>query len=142
MTALGLPLVWLPVLSRDARVLGLLAMIDPAPGWLLAAHADRFLATGMRANCGTRVRYYSVCVWCGDGGDGARGTERRLEGGWQVGAMCTPVSSRRAGTDDLSFNPARTTTRNRLAIHRSDAPPKVQRIDLSTHSASIPRGSG
>ena len=52
--------------------------------------------------------------------------------------MHAPVSSRRAGTDDVSFNPARTTTRNRLAIHRSAAPPKVQRIDLSTKSPSIP----
>ena len=72
--------------SRGTRGrLGLLAIIDPAPGWLLAAHADRFLATGTRANCGTRVRYYKcVCVvWRrGRRGERDRKAARRWLAGW------------------------------------------------------------
>jgi hypothetical protein len=67
----------------------------------------------------------------------AEESTRQLEGGSRVGAVHTPVSSRRAGTDDLSFIPARTiNSKNRLAIERSDA---VQRINLSARSPpSIP----
>ena len=67
---------------------------------------------------------------------------RRVEDGWQVGAMHTPVPSKRASADELSLHPART-TRNRLATHRSDAAPRLQSIKVSTRSpSSIPTRLG
>ena len=71
-----------------------------------------------------------------------RDSTRRVEGGWQVGAMHTPVPSKRASADELSLHPART-TRNRLAIHKSDAAPRLQSIKVSTRSpSSIPTRLG
>ena len=111
------------------------------PGWLLVAHVDRLLATGTTANCDTRVRCMCDVRW-GRGRRCKRDSTRRVEDGWQVGAMHTPVPSKRASADELSLHPART-TRNRLAIHKSDAAPRLQSIKVSTRSpSSIPTRLG